>query len=202
MPARIARPAAAILTRRGPAWSCGRIFLGTLHAIAAVLPGMVRRQRGHLAAVSSLAGLLGLPGAAAYCASKQAVVTLMQSLRLDLHRLGIRVTVVCPGYVDTAMITEEERATVRGLVSADDAALRVAWAIERGPCGVLVPLVNGPGGAVGRRWLPPGPVHADRRPLSRNGRTRIVTRGLHCRAAGRPTMPPMISRVRRRPAGG
>jgi len=107
-------------------------LLGVVYALGAVLPGMVRRRRGHLAAVSSVGGMIGLPGAAAYCASKQGVVTLLQSLRADLWKTGIGVTAVCPGYVDTPMITDEERATLRGLVTADEAALRIAWAIQRG----------------------------------------------------------------------
>jgi short-subunit dehydrogenase len=107
-------------------------LLGVVYSLGAVLPGMVRRQRGHLAAVASVGGMIGLPGAAAYCASKQGVVTLLQSLRADLWGTGIRVTAVCPGYVDTPMITDEERAALRGLVSADEAAYRIAWAIERG----------------------------------------------------------------------
>ena len=154
--------------------------------------GMVRRERGHLAAVSSLAGLLGLPGAVAYFASKQAVVTLMQSLRLDLARLGIRVTVVCPGYVDTGMITEQERATVRDLMSADDAALRIAWAIDAGAGGILVPLVDGPGGATGP-LAAAGPVHADRRPLPKRKRPNCYAGAP--RFSRRPTMPTMISRM-------
>ena len=107
-------------------------LLGVIYAIGAVLPGMVHRGTGHVAAVASVGGMIGLPGAAAYCASKQGVVTLLQSLRADLWRTGIRVTAVCPGYVDTPMITDEERATLRGLVSADEAARRIAWAIQRG----------------------------------------------------------------------
>lgn len=107
-------------------------LLGVLYAVGAVLPGMIQRNGGHLAAVASLGGMIGLPGAAAYCASKQGVVTLLQSLRADLWRTGIRVTAVCPGYVDTPMITDEERTTLRGLVSAGEAARRIAWAIERG----------------------------------------------------------------------
>jgi len=107
-------------------------LLGVVYAIGSVLPGMIQRGRGHLAAVSSVGGMIGLPGAAAYSASKQGVVTLLQSLRADLWRTDIRVTAVCPGYVDTPMITADERATLRGLVSAEDAARRIAWAIERG----------------------------------------------------------------------
>jgi short-subunit dehydrogenase len=129
-------------------------LLGVIHTIGAVLPGMVRRQRGHVAAVASLAGMLGLPGASAYCASKQGVITFLQSLRLDLWQLGIRVTVVCPGFVDTPMITDEERATAHDLVSADEAALRIAWAIERGRAEYCFPWWTAFQVRLAR-WLPP-----------------------------------------------
>lgn len=113
--------------------------LGVSNLFAAVLPGMVRRGAGNLAAVSSIAGLLGLPGGGAYSASKAAVITLLQSLRLDLAPRGIRVTTILPGYVDTAMITDEERRTLRGLLTADQTALRIALAIERGQAEAAFP---------------------------------------------------------------
>lgn len=106
--------------------------LGVSNLFAAVLPGMLRRSRGNLAAVASIAGYLGLAQSGAYCASKAAVITLMQSLRLELEPRGIGVTTICPGYVDTPMITDEERRTLRGLLTAEDTARRIADAIERG----------------------------------------------------------------------
>lgn len=105
---------------------------GVVNAIGAVLPGMVERRSGRLAAVASMAAMLGLPAAGAYSASKAAVVTLLESLRVDLYSFGIKVTAICPGFVDTPMITDEERATLKGLVSAEHAARHIAWAIERG----------------------------------------------------------------------
>lgn len=105
---------------------------GVSNLFDAVLPGMLQRRSGHLAAVSSIGAMLGLPGAAAYCGSKAAVVTMLQSLRLDLHDHGIRVTTLCPGFVDTAMITDEERKTLRCLLTAEQAAAKMARAIERG----------------------------------------------------------------------
>ena len=56
-------------------------LLGVMHAVGAVLPGMVRRRRGRLAAVASIAGAVALPGSAAYAASKAAVRKLMECLR-------------------------------------------------------------------------------------------------------------------------
>ena len=105
---------------------------GVIHAVGAVLPGMVRRRGGRLAAVSSIAGAVALPGSAAYAASKAAVTKLMECLGVDLRGLGIRVTTILPGYVNTAMITDEERATLGDLVTAEYAAEQIAWAVERG----------------------------------------------------------------------
>lgn len=105
---------------------------GVINAFAPVLPGMVQRRRGNLVAVTSLLAMLGYPGAAAYSASKAAVVRLMDCLRIDLHAQGIRVTTVCPGYVDTPMITDHDRATVKSIVAVDIAARKIALAIERG----------------------------------------------------------------------
>ncbi len=105
---------------------------GVFNAFGAVLPGMIRRRAGRLAAVASIAGMVGLPGAAAYSASKAAVITLLQSLRVDLYPLGIKVTAICPGYVDTPMITDEERATLKHLLTAEEVARRACRAIERG----------------------------------------------------------------------
>ncbi len=76
-------------------------LMGTAHCIAAVLPGMLERRSGHLVAMSSLAGLRGLPGAAAYSAAKGAVNNLMESLRLDLRGRGVDVTTLQPGFVRT-----------------------------------------------------------------------------------------------------
>ncbi len=113
--------------------------LGVSNLFAAVLPGMLRRSRGHLAAVASIAGYLGLAQSGAYCASKAAVTTLLQSLRLDLAPRAISVTTISPGFVDTPMITDEERRTVRGLLTAEDTARRIAHAIERGKAEVAFP---------------------------------------------------------------
>ncbi len=107
-------------------------LLGVMHAVGAVLPGMVRRRRGRLAAVASIAGAVALPGSAAYAASKAAVRKLMECLRVDLRASGITVTAILPGYVDTALLTDEERATLGNVVSAEYAAEQIAWAIERG----------------------------------------------------------------------
>ncbi|WMP19417.1 SDR family NAD(P)-dependent oxidoreductase [Thiothrix lacustris] len=104
---------------------------GVINTVGAVLPGMILRQRGHIVAVASIAGMIGLPAAAAYSASKAAVVTLFQSLRVDLHPFGVKTTVAAPGFVDTPLITDEERATLKELLTAEQAAARICQAVER-----------------------------------------------------------------------
>lgn len=122
--------------------------LGVANAFAAVLPRMVAQRSGHLAAVASIASLLGLPSVGAYCASKSAVVTLMESLAVDLHRFGIRTTTICPGFIDTPLLSEPEKARVGKMMTAQTAAARTARAIERGQRECWFP-----GGTVAAAWI-------------------------------------------------
>ena len=105
---------------------------GVINTVGAVLPDMVRRREGHICAVASIAALLGLPTAGVYSASKAAVVTLMESLRIDLRRFGIKVTTICPGFIDTPLIANQDRRTLHFLLSAEEGARRIARALERG----------------------------------------------------------------------
>jgi short-subunit dehydrogenase len=104
--------------------------LGVVYAIEAVLPEMLSRKKGHLAAVSSLASYKGLPGESAYCASKAAVNVYMEGLRIQLRKRGIAVTTVCPGFVRTPM-TAPNKFHMPWLLEADDAAKRIVRALER-----------------------------------------------------------------------
>lgn len=104
---------------------------GIVNSIAAVLPGMIARRRGHLVAVASIAGMLGLPDVGAYSASKAAVVTLMESLRVDLHARGVKVTTICPGFIDTPMIADHAHSALLFVLPPKEAARRIAGAIER-----------------------------------------------------------------------
>lgn len=104
---------------------------GVIHAVGAVQRGMLERREGFLAAVSSLAAWRGLPNAAAYSASKAAVSSFMESLRVDLRRKGITVTTVHPGFVRTAM-TADNRFHMPFLVESADAARIAVDGILRG----------------------------------------------------------------------
>jgi len=76
---------------------------GVLNTLWPVIPAMRARKSGQLAIVSSVAGFRGMPGAPAYSASKAAVLAYGDALRGELHADGIRVSVVCPGYVVSRM---------------------------------------------------------------------------------------------------
>jgi short-subunit dehydrogenase len=76
---------------------------GVLNTILPILPAMSGRGRGQIALMSSLAGFRGQPSAPAYCASKAAVRVWGEGLRGRLGRQGVTVSVICPGFVHTAM---------------------------------------------------------------------------------------------------
>jgi len=82
-------------------WSVDVNLWGVVHGIRAFLPGMIRQGRGHIVNTASMAGLVGLPMVAPYCATKFAVVGLSEALATELGTHGIRVTAICPGAVRT-----------------------------------------------------------------------------------------------------
>jgi short-subunit dehydrogenase len=104
--------------------------LGVINSVAAVLPSMIARGEGQLVAISSLAAYRGLPKSGAYSASKAAVSTLFESLRVDLRRSGVDVTVIHPGFIRTPM-TAGRKKRLPFLLEVDDAACRILRAIER-----------------------------------------------------------------------
>ena len=103
--------------------------LGVMYAIEAVLPGMLGRGRGQIVALSSLASYKGIPGAAAYCASKAAVSTYMESLRIGLHGKGVAFSTICPGFIRTPMVEKNKGMFL--ILEADQAARKMARAIYR-----------------------------------------------------------------------
>jgi NAD(P)-dependent dehydrogenase (short-subunit alcohol dehydrogenase family) len=76
------------------------VFLGLKH----VLPVMLKQNRGSIINTASIAGLIGTPDIAAYCASKHAVIGLTKSAALECSATGVRVNCVCPGMIDSRML--------------------------------------------------------------------------------------------------
>jgi short-subunit dehydrogenase len=113
-------------------------FFGVVYAFEAALPAMLSRGRGHLVAVSSVAGFKGLPGTAAYCASKAAVNAYVEGLRIQFRGRGVACTTVCPGFVRTEM-TAGNRHPMPWVMDADRAARIIADGIERKRKWVIFP---------------------------------------------------------------
>lgn len=78
-------------------------YFGPVALTKAVLPSMLARRAGHVVVVSSVMGYLGTPGRSTYAAAKHALHGYFDSLRAEIWREGIKVTLVCPGYVRTAI---------------------------------------------------------------------------------------------------
>jgi short-subunit dehydrogenase len=94
---------------------------GVVHTVQAACGVMEPRGRGQIAILSSLAGFRGLPGAPAYCASKAAVRVWGEALRADWRARGIKINVICPGYV-TSRMTEHNNFPMPFLMPAARAA--------------------------------------------------------------------------------
>ena len=77
--------------------------LGVAATFNPFIAAMTQRGSGSLVGIGSVAGIRGLPGHAAYCASKAALITYCESLRGELKPLGVKVVTICPGYIDTPM---------------------------------------------------------------------------------------------------
>jgi len=113
-------------------------FGGVLHCLEAVIPRMLLRGGGYLAPVASLAGYRGLPRAAAYGASKSALIHFLESIRFHLQPKGISISVVNPGFVKTPL-TDKNDFFMPFLVSSEKAAKIICDGIERGKRTIAFP---------------------------------------------------------------
>jgi short-subunit dehydrogenase len=104
-------------------------LLGVVYSIEAVLPAMLSRGSGQVVAISSLASYKGIPGAAAYCASKAAVNAYMESLRIRHFARGVAFTTVCPGFIRTPMTAKSKGMFL--VMEPDRAARKIVRAIAR-----------------------------------------------------------------------
>ena len=92
---------------------------------------MNARRSGSLVGIASVAGIRGLPGHAAYCSSKAAVISYCESLRGECRPFGVRVTTIAPGYIDTPL-TRRNRYHMPFLMSAESFAIAAFRSIQAG----------------------------------------------------------------------
>ena len=99
---------------------------------------MAHRGSGTLVGIGSVAGIRGLPGHGAYCASKAAVISYCESLRGELAPSGVQVVTICPGYIDTPL-TQQNRYAMPFLMSASAFAEQAFLTIQGGASYRVIP---------------------------------------------------------------
>lgn len=118
-------------------------YLGAVYCAHAALPSMIARQSGHIVNVSSVAGLIGTLNLAAYCASKFALNGWSESLYHELKPLGIHVSVICPGPVDTGFNRDFRESGPKSppslIVSAETVVQAVIRVLENKQFEVVLP---------------------------------------------------------------
>jgi short-subunit dehydrogenase len=104
--------------------------LGMLYLFDAVIPSMVEQRSGRFVGVASIAGLRGIPAAAAYSSSKAAMQSFLEASRVELAPYGVRVTIVNPGFVATDM-TAKNKFKMPFLMTAERAARIIVRGLEK-----------------------------------------------------------------------
>ena len=113
-------------------------YTGALRVLHAVLPSMTARGRGHIGLISSVAGFRGLPKSLAYGPTKAALTNLCETLYLDLHPLGLGVSVVHPGFVQTPLTARNDFA-MPALITPPQAAVAMIEGWTRGAFDIHYP---------------------------------------------------------------
>jgi NAD(P)-dependent dehydrogenase (short-subunit alcohol dehydrogenase family) len=129
-------------TVRGDLQVMARIFatnnLGLAASFQPFIEPMRQRGSGTLVGIASVAGIRGLPGHGAYCASKAAVISYCESLRGELRGSGVRVVTLLPGYVDTPL-TRGNRYPMPFLMAPEAFARRAQRVIAAGASYRVIP---------------------------------------------------------------
>ena len=112
--------------------------LGVAATFQPFITPMVQRASGRLVGVASVAGVRGLPGHGAYCASKAGVIAYCESLRGELRASGVKVITLSPGYIDTPL-TRANRYAMPFLMAPDDFARHALRAIDAGVSQRVIP---------------------------------------------------------------
>ncbi len=111
---------------------------GMVHTFQPFIGAMRTAGSGTLVGIASVAGFRGLPGAAAYSASKAAAIAYLESLRVELRTSDVKVITICPGYIATPM-TAQNPYPMPFILSADAAARQIADVIDRGKTFAVIP---------------------------------------------------------------
>jgi short-subunit dehydrogenase len=113
-------------------------FRAALAIVSHILPQMLARKDGQIALISSLAGYHGLPIMPTYCASKAALKSYGEGLRAAVSSRGVKVNVVMPGYVKSAM-SDAISGAKPFMITAEDAARRIQKGLSRNQARISFP---------------------------------------------------------------
>ncbi len=102
---------------------------GVVNGFDAVLPLMLKRNRGHISWVASVAGYGGLPGGVSYGASKAALIHMAETVKMGLDGKGVNISVINPGFVRTAM-TAPNKHPMPFLMEPEDAAQKIVAGLK------------------------------------------------------------------------
>ena len=111
-------------------WTFDTNVLGVCRWLEAILPGMIEQKSGVVAGVASLAAFRGLPGSGPYSASKAALVSLLESTRVDLRGTGVDVVTVCPGFVKSPMTDRNKPGTMPFIMETPAGAAAILRGID------------------------------------------------------------------------
>jgi len=112
--------------------------LGVAATFHPFIDAMTQRGLGALVGIGSVAGIRGLPGHGAYCASKAAVIAYCESLRGELKASGVKVVTICPGYIDTPL-TQKNSYAMPFLMPSEAFADQAFAAVEAGVSYRVIP---------------------------------------------------------------
>lgn len=105
-------------------------LMGTVNGLGPIMKAFLARGSGHIAIVASLAGYRGLPGAAAYGATKAALINMCEALKPDLERSGVKLSLINPGFVETPLTVQNDF-PMPFLIPVDEAAAQIVRGLER-----------------------------------------------------------------------
>ena len=113
-------------------------LMGVANGLVPILKRMIGRRAGHVAIVSSVTGYGGLPTSLAYGATKAALINMAETLKIELDRHDVAVSVINPGFVETPA-TDENPFPMPFIVPSDTAAKRIVAGLARGKFEITFP---------------------------------------------------------------
>ena len=114
-------------------------FYGVVNGCRLVLPEMVKRRRGHIINIASVAGMLAVPGQALYAGTKFAVLGLSTALADEYAPAGVEVSCVMPTFTNTELIAGTKTGGMTSPVEPEDIAAAVVKTLDKPKTAVTVP---------------------------------------------------------------